>query len=236
MKKLTESDRPNRIREWRMRRDMTQDELAELVGLTNTAVSKIEKGQRRLSDLWIDKFSKALGCRPAELLNDDSSETVVPEANAVPAPEIPPIAPAGLPKDVPVLGSVIGGDSRGTEVDFSLNGETIDYVRRPPGIDKVKSAFALFVQGESMWPWKGGGQLIYVNPDRPPALGGHVVVELHPEEEGGDLPCLVKRLLKTTGTTYTLGQYNPKRDDIVIPRNRVRAIYRVLEQEELLGI
>jgi len=156
-----------------------------------------------------------------------------PPANAGPAAELT-ISAGALPRDVPVLGTTVGGNTG----DFSLNGEVVDHVRRPPAMAATNKAFALYVQGDSMWPWRAPGSLVYVQPARPPRSGDHVVVEIHPETEDGpeERPCYVKRLVARTPSLLRLAQYNPARDDIEIPLHRVRALYRVMEWEELLGI
>ncbi len=142
------------------------------------------------------------------------------------------LATGAMPRDVPVLGSTVGG----SDGDFQLNGEVVDHVRRPPAMEAMKTAFALFVQGDSMWPWRAPGSLVYVHPARPPRNGDHVVVEPHGESEFAERPCYVKRLVARTATLLRLEQYNPPRADIEIPLSRVRTLYRVMEWEELLGL
>ncbi len=142
-------------------------------------------------------------------------------------------AAAAMPRDVPVMGSTVGG----TRGDFSLNGEVVDYVRRPPALENT-NAFALYVQGDSMWPWRAAGSLVYVHPARPPRIGDHVVVEIHGDggDDAGEHPCYVKRLVERSPRLLRLGQYNPLREDIVFEMASVRSLYRVLEWEELLGL
>lgn len=154
--------------------------------------------------------------------------------NAVPAalPRTQALASAAMRRDVPVLGSTVGGE----DGDFLLNGQVVDHVRRPPAMEAMTAAFALFVQGDSMWPWRAPGSLVYVHPARPPRSGDHVVVELHGENEFAERPCYVKRLVARTATLLRLAQYHPPREDIEIPLQRVRSLYRVMEWEELLGI
>lgn len=65
---------PNRIRELREARDLSQEELGAMVGTGNQQISKLERGALRLSQPWIDKLSKALRVRPYELLNDPFGE------------------------------------------------------------------------------------------------------------------------------------------------------------------
>ncbi|GAB5467250.1 MAG: hypothetical protein Kilf2KO_02800 [Rhodospirillales bacterium] len=165
-----------------------------------------------------------------------SRSRALPPTNALLGKESPPqtIVAAAMPRDLPVLGSTVGGSSG----DFSLNGDVVDYVRRPPTMAAMTQAFALFVQGDSMWPWRAAGSLVYLHPARPPRLGDHVVVELHAsaDDPEGDRPCFVKRLVGRSASTLRLAQYNPPREDIEVPTAGVRNLYRVMEWEELLGI
>lgn len=61
---------PNRIREHRERANLTLEELAERVGTSPQHISRLEKGQRRLSDPWLDRLSVALSIRKADFLVD----------------------------------------------------------------------------------------------------------------------------------------------------------------------
>ena len=58
----------NRVRELRLRRDLTQEELAKLVGSSQGNISKIESGRNDLMDAdLIVKLSRALRVQPWEL-------------------------------------------------------------------------------------------------------------------------------------------------------------------------
>jgi transcriptional regulator with XRE-family HTH domain len=61
---------PNRIRLLRERQDMSQVELARLVGTTQQQVSRYEKGEHELTVDWMRRFSKALGVPPMELISN----------------------------------------------------------------------------------------------------------------------------------------------------------------------
>lgn len=137
-----------------------------------------------------------------------------------------------LPRDVPVLGVTVGGEGG----DFAFNGQTVDHVRRPPGLANVPSAFALFVANDSMVPWKEPGELVYVEPNRPAKVGDYVVVELKATRDGEAGVCLVKRLKARSVSKLTLQQYNPPNDRIEIPVSKIRRVYRVKPLEELVGV
>ena len=58
----------NRVREWRRRKGLSVAELARLTRTTASQISKIERGQRRLTVEWLGRLAPALGCRRQDLL------------------------------------------------------------------------------------------------------------------------------------------------------------------------
>lgn len=145
---------------------------------------------------------------------------------ALPAP-----ARGSMQNDVPVKGNAAGGSG----ADFYMNGETIDYVRRPPGVARQAGIFALYVVGTSMYPKYEDGNLIYASSSRSPSIGDFVVVELHPSEDGGDTPGFIKRLIKRTASKIICEQFNPPKT-VEFELRRVKALHRVVPLEELLGV
>jgi len=138
---------------------------------------------------------------------------------------------SSLPKDVPVYGVTVGGQGG----EFAFNGQTVDYVRRPPGLANVPNAFALYVANDSMSPWKEPGDLVYVQPGRPAKVGDYVVIEMKSIQDGEAGACLVKRLKGRSPSKLTLQQYNPPNDKLIIDTAKVKQIYRVTTLEELMG-
>jgi transcriptional regulator with XRE-family HTH domain len=57
-----------RLREIRLQKGVSQERLAELAGLHRTYVSTVERGQRNISLVNIEKLAKALGVSLAELM------------------------------------------------------------------------------------------------------------------------------------------------------------------------
>jgi transcriptional regulator with XRE-family HTH domain len=62
---------PNRVREWRLKRGFTLKALAADARLAFAHLSKIELGQRELTQEAMDRLALALGCLPADLLATD---------------------------------------------------------------------------------------------------------------------------------------------------------------------
>lgn len=60
----------NRIRQMREARELTLEQLATKVGTDKTQISKLERGERRLTDTWLKKLAVALGVTPSDLMED----------------------------------------------------------------------------------------------------------------------------------------------------------------------
>lgn len=227
-------------------RDLVRERIKEL-GLTYKELS----GAARMNPTYIQQYLKKhtplvlpekvreaiaplLGLRPSDLKpsTDLGSSTTAPSQEVRVAEEVSLPAFGDLPKDVPVYGTVVGGTGVG---EFEVNGEIVDLVRRPPGISATKGAFALYVENDSMWPWRASGSLVYIHPDRKARVGDHVVVELK-DNDGEHRSAVLKKLVSLGGLSVQLAQYNPPRDDLYIPTTSVRRIWRVMDWEELLGI
>lgn len=125
---------PNRIAELRIARGMTQQELADAVGMAWQTVGKYERGEARLKVDQARRFADALKVSREELDAD------------------------GVPSLVPVVGYVGAGVEIFPFDDFP-RGEGMRTVRCPQGLDPGKTA-AVEVRGDSMFPI-GDGWIIY---------------------------------------------------------------------------
>ncbi len=59
------------FKEWRVYRDLTQEQLAERMGTTKAAVSKIELGQNLYNQSSLEAWAEALQCQPSDLISRD---------------------------------------------------------------------------------------------------------------------------------------------------------------------
>ncbi len=63
----------NRLRALRKAAGMTQGDLGDLTGVSQPAISQIENGVLSMDINWMRAFARALGCKPADLLDDDDN-------------------------------------------------------------------------------------------------------------------------------------------------------------------
>jgi phage repressor protein C with HTH and peptisase S24 domain len=194
--------------------------LAKALGLDPAAVTRLLQGKRLLKAAEIQTVRDYLGPDTAPL---------PPPEQIIPAPAL---SRHDMPQDVPVYGTAVGGSVG----DFQLNGQTVDYVRRPPALRNALNAFAIYYANDSMYPAYEAGDPIYINPAIHPRPGDNVLIELHPARDGTPGAAYVKRLVRKAPTYILVGQYNPPRDDIRFETAKIKAIWRIVPVRELLGV
>ncbi len=172
------------------------------------------------------------GAAPAPTMHKPDATAFVepPNASRVDTPSALPHR-ADMPRDIPMLGVAAAG----SDGEFTLNGEPVDFLRRPGGLVHRKGIFAVTSTGDSMMPWRKPREPVYVDELQRPEIGDHIVIELKAETPGDPKPCYVKRLVRRTEKHIVVAQYNPPRE-FSFPTARVHRIYRALEWSEVLGL
>lgn len=223
----------DRLRDRARELNLADAEVARRADLSPRRYGHYVSGDRKPDYDTLMKICEVLKCTPNYLLGvavaPTQLEDLPPQVHPETAAELP--ARATMPRDVPVMGTAVGGDNG----DFRFNGEAVDYVRRPPGLDKIREAFAIYLRGDSMSPRFDHGDLLYIHPGQPVRPGDYVLVELHGQDsEPG--ACYVKRLVKQTAHKLVLAQFNPPIDNIEVPADRVKSALKILTPTELLGV
>lgn len=75
---MTRDTQPNRIRQWRNARGLTSAALAKAANTSKQTIWKLEHGQRRLTQDWLERLAPPLGLRPADLLPADDAASGAP--------------------------------------------------------------------------------------------------------------------------------------------------------------
>ena len=157
-------------------------------------------------------------------------DAAIARVEVEPAGVSPPDTNA-LPLDVPVRGTAAGTLGQGA---VQLTSEPVDYVRRPPALAGARDLYAIFVTGDSMSPMHPHGELRFVHPHRPAAIGDTVLVVVSMGEH--DTPeAYIKLYAKRTPEMIVLEQINPKAT-IEIKRQYVAEMHKVLTTRDLFGI
>ncbi len=197
----------NRIREWRQKRGLSLQQLAEAIGTTRAQVDKLERGERRLTVDWMVRLAAPLACVPADLL--PSVGTTAP-------------APPDRERLIPVRSAARGGN----EQEMFLQDGPIDHRPCPGFVAHVRDAYAIYVVGDSMVPMYRPGQLLYINPHKPPTAGRGIVITKT------NRAVLIKELVRTSSYGLVVREYQPKTREFTIAQSEIADAHAVVGAEE----
>lgn len=208
---------------------MTQNRLAEILGVTPPQISRWEKGVNGVPSSRIIDIARALDVTPGALVLDEEDYKAVAQDPRDPyrpisiAPNAVPIPMEGasmerMREDLPIYGTALGApcviEGEAIEQTMLNTGDVVHYAKRPVILNGNADAYGLYVQGHSMDPVHIEGDLILAERKRPARIGDDVVVYLRPKDAADDdgeraRGVLVKRLIRRTATYYELQQFNP---------------------------
>lgn len=191
-------------RKWREIANVLQIDQKEMLTLIQEAISEAGKTQRV----------------PRSISSATAIDEHEPNGTIEPAPVS---VLSGKPgRMLPVLGEAVGG----ADGQYAFNGQILDYVACPPSLANVPNAYAVWIDGESMYPRYKSGELVYVHPGKPARRGDDVIVQIRPHEEDMPPRGFVKELVGYVGDKLVLKQYNPD-SKIEFPRDDVISIHPI---------
>jgi phage repressor protein C with HTH and peptisase S24 domain len=190
----------NKIRDIRLAKGWSMQKLAEAAGTTRAQIDKLEKGERRLTVDWLVRLAKPLGTDPRELMG-----AMGPVATHHPKNLLP--VRAAAPDLLAVRSAARGGDDQ----EMFLADGPIDHVPRPYYLAHAAEAYAIYVIGLSMVPMYKPGQLLFVNPFKPPITGAGVIITKKNQA------VLVKEFVRIKGEHVTVREYQPHYREFLIP-------------------
>lgn len=62
------------FRQWRKSRELTQDQLAEKMGIEQGTLSRLERGDIAYTQETLEAFAAGVGCQPADLFAEPTAE------------------------------------------------------------------------------------------------------------------------------------------------------------------
>lgn len=122
------------IREWRKSRGLSQQALAEFVGVTDGAISQVERGDTKYTQSLLEAIAKSLLCTPGQLIDSNPSNTektiIVPLISWVSAGSL--LAADGVMPydDVPMIETA--ALPHGDWIALRVEGDSMDRIS-PPG-------------------------------------------------------------------------------------------------------
>lgn len=209
----------NRIRELRIARGLSQEDLAQAIGRQKALVSKLENGKIKLNQQYMELLAGALSCALADLLVPAGAKGK-PAQRPVKLPRGGALHSAAARPFVPVY-----GPAAASKPDKVLITEEfiVDRKPTPQELDNVRDAFIMYVAGDSMFPRYKYGEMVSVHPYRPPSIGHDCVLVY------ADGNAIVKEFMGETEDKagWKLRQYNPEKI-LKVKKTDARAIYAVV--------
>lgn len=215
MPSLPYADMGRRLAKARKAKQLTQEKLAEALGIEQSSVGHWERGRTPIPTAMMPKIEHELGVSPSYLLSG-TPEIAVPTKGDLEFSSVRGVG-IGARRDLPVY-SAIRGSFDGSEINYH---DPVGYTYRPALLDGVKEAAAILLMGDSMEPRYYAGETLLLDPRQPVKIGDFVCVELH------DHLAIVKRLVRRTADMLELEQMNPAAT-MKLKRSQVVGIYKVI--------
>jgi phage repressor protein C with HTH and peptisase S24 domain len=215
-------------------KDIKLDELAKGTGLSVSYLSRLVAGKRHLSTKHIPKIASYLGVSPQDLIGNDlpvnshnSSRSKVNMLSSVPG-IVPDTARPDLSHEtagarLPIRGrNVLGKDGVMLNPDGN---DVVDTVEAPTGLTSVRGAYAIFITDNRMDPRYEQGEVVCVNPHRPPRPNDYVVIQIS-EDDGKTVMAMARRLISMDEREVVIAQLHPPKTRR-LPRKQVLAVHRI---------
>jgi transcriptional regulator with XRE-family HTH domain len=196
-----------RLRKAREQKSLTQVELAKNLGISQSAVAQWESGRSFPAPAMASRLQKLLGISPPAATDEERV-----------------LARRAFDRRsrLPVVGTPAPGDEERILIDALPRGEIL----APPQLEGVEGAKAVYVRGRAMEPRYYAGEIVYLNPSRPPNPGDFVFLTVREPS----FPAGVGYIRQFAGAdlvsirTYTI---NPRREEL-IPRQAVIEIATIV--------
>lgn len=224
MRKRKKSRHP--LRELRLQRGYTLEELAELTRLSPSYLSRLESGTRRLNADILQRIALVLSCHPGDLLPHDShTSKFAPQAGQWAKDS----STSTLSQDLPFY-RLNAQDSGRLILEI---GRAREWITRPGEMQGVSNAFAFSVADEKTSPRYTPQDRIFAHPSRSLTPDCHMVAVNASDEAfigqfvgwrsdaAGQPDALEMRVSEYTGAGYTQKQ-------IAIARQDLKASFRIV--------
>src|SRR5215470_4574248 len=189
----------------------SQADLARHLRLAPSAVSRMLKGERQMKPLEVVHIAAFLRVPEEEVLRHAVETPVSVAASEAPrrGRGRPPLSRSsspgpslsGLAHDADRI-PIRSGARGGTDQEMFLEDGPIGYTARPANLSGVRSAYAIYMVGDSMLPRYEPGWILHVNPFKPARPGRDVVLYL----KNGTV--VVKQFVRSSGDDFVLHQLN----------------------------
>lgn len=221
-----------RIKQARQDIEMSQTNLGARLGVSHAAVSSWEKGRSKPSSGKFEKLAEVLGVTVNWLMTgkidaENEKTRLSPRKKSLQSElDIGSIQFHQFDHEnrLPVRGARAGDG--GIVVSKRA---AIDWVDRPERLKDVADAYALYVLNDSMEPKYRQGDLLLIDPHKPPRTLDYIVIVK--EQDDDEMVILVKQLVERDDDGMLVRQFSP-RLDFRISTDEIDAVHLVVGNYE----
>lgn len=234
-------------------RGLTLEELSEQVGISVSYLSRIESGNRRVTEPLLLKLSELLQCDPTEILSDTPPEKQIASLGFSSLTFQRHNSPEKVSELMSLLEKVAGQLQSNTlttqqlpiftshyfknaalphddtAVSSSLDGvplnEPSDWLPCPPELSQVKTAFAYYVVNKEMSPRYNPGDVVFVNPQKPLMPGCYVLLLKN------DDTTQLRQFINSNGQVFIFKSHQDNTEQ-ELNIAQIKGIYRVVGSRE----
>ncbi len=219
----------------------SQSAFARRAKIGGSALREIVAGRTRSPQgSTLLAIAKALQRPVNDLVDDSYPEAAEPDAVPGFSDEPAPFQKAiTFIEDVPIFNDFASSFDLAISKEFSydleIGSKPLGYLPRHSRFAQLRDLFACYTNTNVMAPWRNIGEFVFATRELPAHVHAHVILQLDPDGPVKK-PCLLRQLITRDSQNFTLRSYHPERRDETIPTERIRALYRVIEwQQVLLG-
>jgi transcriptional regulator with XRE-family HTH domain len=234
-------------------RGLTLEELSEQVGISVSYLSRIESGNRRVTEPLLFKLSELLECDPTEILSEEPPEKQIASLGFTSLSFHRKNQPEKVSELMELLEKVTGQLQASTTLSpkipvftshyfkntpwashpaaeaSALDGlplnEPSDWLPCPPELITVHNAFAYTVVNDEMAPRYNPGDIVFVHPQKPLMPGCFALIVKN------DDTAAVRQFVKSNGDTFTLKSCQEDKEE-TLPMSAIKGIYRIVGSRE----
>ena len=204
----------------------SQTELGDMIGVSQQAIQRIEAGDVE-QPRKLKKMAEIFGISYDELLHGASTQPYDTSALGS-SGALEENVRANQIKDLPVLGTRAVMDDSGF---YTIEQGVSEFMARPPQLQSVPKAYAIYVYDDEMAPRYEAGDILYIHPGKPIKEGHYVCVKI---SKGGEEKIGVFQFIEKSHTHVCIQKISGNAAQIRLHTSNVRSIDPIILSHQQL--
>lgn len=215
----------NSIEKYRRAQKMSMEALGQAIGTDASTINKIEKEKIKASPARLSKMADLFGVSIEDLLADPDDSPAPPlHGHRITTPH------SDRPQ-IEVLGAAAGSLLSGA---FQLTPGPIEFIDVPTALENMRGLYALYIDGNSMWPMYPHGSKVIVSIHRPVSIGNSVVIQER-RAETAPMMASIGILHVRTPEKIVIKKINPPAE-IEFSTRHIESVHKVLDYADLIAL